>query len=157
MDREQLFRVIGLTPLVSVDLVVRNDKEEVLLGYRTNRPAKDCWFVPGGRINKNERLQNALKRISLAELGLALEKGDLIGAFDHIYDDNFRGVEGVGTHYVVVAVACRLPRGASIAADAQHSEMRWWPVDELLAHPQVHPNTKLYFTSERANGFRCGG
>jgi colanic acid biosynthesis protein WcaH len=32
--------VIKSAPLVSIDLVVTNQKGEVLLGYRNNRPAK---------------------------------------------------------------------------------------------------------------------
>ena len=47
--------IIGATPLVSIDLIVKNAKGEVLLGYRTNRPAQGYWFVPGGRVQKKSR------------------------------------------------------------------------------------------------------
>jgi colanic acid biosynthesis protein WcaH len=30
--------------------------------------------------------------------------------------------------------------------DDQHSELRWWPLAELLASERVHKNTKAYFT-----------
>lgn len=43
--------IIGATPLVSIDLIVKKAKGEVLLGYRTNRPAQGDWFVPGGWVH----------------------------------------------------------------------------------------------------------
>jgi hypothetical protein len=29
--------------------------------------------------------------------------------------------------------------------DAQHRELAWWRVPDLLASPEVHPYTKAYF------------
>ncbi len=49
LDDEKFLEIIDLSPLVSIDLIVYNDKNEVLLGKRANRPAKDYWFVPGGK------------------------------------------------------------------------------------------------------------
>ena len=64
-----LLEIIKATPLVSIDLVIRNPTGKVLLGKRINRPAKGYWFVPGGRIIKNETIGHALKRIFKAEVG----------------------------------------------------------------------------------------
>ena len=74
LDRESFLEVVRLTPLISIDLVVRDPRGCLLLGLRNNRPAKDCWFVPGGRICKDERLDEAFRRIAHEELGLALER-----------------------------------------------------------------------------------
>ena len=62
--------VVESTPLISIDLIVRNKKGEVLLGQRINRPAKGDWFVPGGRILKDESFDNAFKRLIKSELNL---------------------------------------------------------------------------------------
>ena len=100
MEEKHLLEIIKETPLVSVDLIIRNPSEMVLLGKRTNRPAKGYWFVPGGRIIKNETINQALKRISKVEVGLDLsaEAPSLLGAYDHIYEDNFLNVIGINTH-----------------------------------------------------------
>lgn len=147
LDRETFLRVVELTPLVSIDLIVFNEKGEVLLGFRRNRPAQDCWFVPGGKIMKDERIPAAIRRVSLAELGLELEPAGakFKGVYEHLYPDNFAGVEGIGTHYVVLAHEFWLPTGARINGDAQHAELRWWSIAELLSSPAVHENTKAYF------------
>jgi colanic acid biosynthesis protein WcaH len=144
---ERILRIIDGTPLVSIDLIVGNPRGEVLLGRRVNRPARGYWFVPGGRILKNELIEKAIRRISGAELGLeiSLNEARLLGAYDHIYEDNFLGVAGVNTHYVVLGFRYDVREGQTIRPDDQHSEMKWWPVVALLAHPEVHPNTKAYF------------
>ena len=79
--------IIGATPLVSIDLIVKNAKGEVLLGYRTNRPAQGYWFVPGGRVQKNERLDNAFLRLTKAELGVAIQRASatFMGVFEHLF------------------------------------------------------------------------
>jgi colanic acid biosynthesis protein WcaH len=132
---------------VSIDLIVRNEDGQVLLGKRTNRPAKGCWFVPGGRVRRNERIVNAFERISGTELGipLTLKNADFLGVHEHFYDDNFLGEEGIGTHYVVLAYACRIDSSVRFLPDDQHSELAWWDVGELLRSPPVHVNTKAYF------------
>jgi colanic acid biosynthesis protein WcaH len=54
--------VVRLAPLVSIDLIIRNVRGEVLLGLRNNEPAKGSYFVPGGIILKQERLYEAFAR-----------------------------------------------------------------------------------------------
>jgi colanic acid biosynthesis protein WcaH len=69
LEKQVFTTVIDSTPLVSIDLLVENTDGKVLLGYRNNRPAKGYWFVPGGRILKDESMDDAFKRLTLAELG----------------------------------------------------------------------------------------
>lgn len=64
-------------------------------------PAQNLWFVPCGRIRKNEKTQDALQRLARAELDIAPGPGWLLGIYDHFYDDNFYEVPGIGTHYLV--------------------------------------------------------
>jgi colanic acid biosynthesis protein WcaH len=145
--------IIESTPLVSIDLVINNEHGKILLGFRRNRPAQGYWFVPGGRIRKNERIQDALVRITHTELGIAPGKGRLLGAFDHLYDDNYFGLPGMGTHYIALAYAFNLSCIEPITQDDQHTEIKWWDVDSLLASPEVHDNTKLYFRPSPNSGF----
>ena len=142
---EQFLDIVDATPLVSIDLIIRNERGEVLLGWRVNRPAQNSWFVPGGRIRKNERVKEALQRISQRELGMAINDAKLVGVFDHIYEDNFLGTPKVNTHYVVLGFAAELSSSTALTADEQHGELKWWGVNDLLASHDVHENTKAYF------------
>jgi colanic acid biosynthesis protein WcaH len=145
LDDTEFLRIIDATPLVSIDLVIENEQKQVLLGKRLNRPAKGFWFVPGGRIRKNELVGDALTRLAREELGGAIKEANLLGIFDHIYDDNFAGAPGINTHYVVITYRGRLAKNVVIRPDQQHSDLRWWSPDDLVASPEVHRNSKLYF------------
>ena len=147
MTDKHSLEIIKATPLVSIDLIIRNPSEKVLLGKRINRPAKGYWFVPGGRIIKNETIVHALKRISLTEMGqdLSTEAHSLLGAYDHIYEDNFLNVDGINTHYVVLAFSILLQQEIDVNPDEQHTDLQWWEIDKLLKDPTVHHNTKAYF------------
>ena len=111
-EREHFVELLRGLPLVSVDLVLVRGGTEILLGLRTNRPAQGSWFVPGGRILKDEPRADALKRVAARELGIAdvaALKPQLLGVFEHFYPDCFAGDIGVSTHYVVIAHRINVP------------------------------------------------
>ena len=139
--------VIRLTPLVSIDMIVRSSDGRVLLGRRNNEPAKGCFFVPGGRITKNETLAAAFRRISLAELGVEKQIGEarFLGVFEHLYPTNHFEREGFGTHYVTLAYELTSPVEDALLPKDQHGEYAWQTEAELLMSPIVHENTKAYF------------
>ena len=56
-------RIINYTPLVSIDLIIKNSKGEYLLNLRGRHPAYHKWFFFGGSIKKPEKPRNALMRI----------------------------------------------------------------------------------------------
>src|SRR5437868_1889201 len=80
-------KIVRLTPLVAIDLVVRSPEGRILVGRRTNEPAKNFLFVPGSRISKNETRASAFRRITREELGveLRIEDARFLGVYDHIY------------------------------------------------------------------------
>jgi colanic acid biosynthesis protein WcaH len=139
--------VVRFAPLVSVDLVIRDPEARVLVGRRMNEPARGTYFVPGGAIRKNETIRSAFARILHAETGLSarLEDARFLGVHEHFYDTNRFGVEGFGTHYVVLAYELKLDHHPTLVRDAQHSDFKWLAVSELLAMADVHQNTKAYF------------
>lgn len=148
-DDKHFISIIDSTPLVSIDLIFKNENKDVLLGKRVNRPAQGSWFVPGGRIKKNEKIMDAMKRIALNELDVEIEDYSvkLLGVFDHIYEDNYLGKDGVNTHYVVLAYMVNVENGIEVSADNQHSEIKWRTIKDMLSDPDVHENTKAYFFS----------
>src|SRR5215218_457853 len=61
--------IVRNAPLISIDLIIRDTCGKILVGMRTNEPAKGFYFVPGGVIRKNETLADAFSRIVAAETG----------------------------------------------------------------------------------------
>ncbi|MDP5143066.1 GDP-mannose mannosyl hydrolase [Rheinheimera baltica] len=148
LDNTTFTTVLASTPLVSIDLLVENAQGQILLGRRNNRPAQGFWFVPGGRILKNETLASAFERLTLNELGLkfSIEDATLQGPYDHFYTDSVFG-DAPSTHYVAIAYRLRVLHLVDLPQE-QHADYQWFSVAELLLHPDVHSNTKAYFFSK---------
>lgn len=144
-----LFRtIVANTPLISIDLIILNKEGLALLGQRQNRPAQRYWFVPGGRIFKDESFEDAFRRITKDELGteIALSDATFRGVYEHFYDDNYSGDE-FSTHYVVHGYTLSLEAESLKLPRVQHHDYKWFNVDALLNEPLVHQYTKNYFLS----------
>lgn len=145
-DQQTFLDIVRLTPLVSIDLLVRNADDHLLMGWRLNEPAAGFWFVPGGRILKNETIPDAFARITQAELGAAFPFGEgrLIDAFTHRYDTNFARAEGIGTHYVVLAYELMADIDIEALPKEQHNRYRWIGANDTAG---VHQNAGVYFSA----------
>lgn len=150
LSQEDFATVVRSTPLISIDLIVENADGEFLLGKRTNRPAQGFWFVPGGRVQKDEPLAQAFERLTLAELGLRLPlaAGEFYGVWQHFYDDNFSGTD-FSTHYIVLGFRLMVNQADLALPDAQHEAYRWLTPAALLADEKVHDNSRAYFLADR--------
>lgn len=148
LSRDAFAEVVRNTPLVSIDLIVRDPDRQVLLGLRRNRPAQGTWFVPGGVICKDERFDEAFARIADAELGLRshLDDAQFLGPYQHFYPDNFADMPGFGTHYVVLAWMLPLAQRPQALPDAQHRSYRWVSLQELARDESIHLNSRIYAT-----------
>ena len=134
--------VIDSAPLISIDILLKKDGK-VLLGKRVNKPAQGYFFSTGGRVNKNEPIDNAMARIAKNELNIELKHlPKFIGVFEHFYDDSI--YENVSTHYVNLAYEYEMEGVLSLPTE-QHNEYQWFTIDELLKSKQVHNYTKDYF------------
>lgn len=143
--------VVEHTPLFAIDLVVVNPNREILVGLRKNAPAKDFWFVPGGRVYKNESLDKAFVRISTTELGGRVERceASLLGLFDHFYDDSFFS-ESVSTHYINATHVIRLEAKNLKLPIEQHKDYRWLSMQALSEDTKVHPFSKIFLPKLKA-------
>ncbi|WFZ30945.1 GDP-mannose mannosyl hydrolase [Citrobacter portucalensis] len=152
LHHDEFATVVRSTPLVSIDLIVENADGEFLLGKRLNRPAQGYWFVPGGRVQKDERIENAFERLTLAELGLRLplSVAEFYGVWQHFYDDNFSGPD-FSTHYIVLAFHIRGQESCLCLPDEQHKIWRWFKSEELEEEKDVHVNSRAYFHIENSN------
>ena len=144
LSKEEFLKVIEATPLVSIDLIVRNPQGHILMGKRKNQPAKGSWFVPGGRIRKGEDVNTALTRTGKEELEVKLTMDDVrfIGVFDHMYKENFAEAEGISTQYIVLAYECYMDLAYDTLPLKQHSSWRYFCESQ---QNEVHENSAAYF------------
>ena len=130
--------IVRNVPIVSVDLVVLTD-DGVVLAKRTNQPAKGEWFVPGGRVRKGERLEDAVHRVAEEELGIEVEIVESLGAYEHLYRESDVDASG-GKHYLANGFVVRSVAD-SFTLDGQHGDVR--TVEDL---EDIHPYVKAYLS-----------
>ena len=142
LDDTTFKTIIDSAPLISIDILLKKDNK-FLLGRRVNKPAQGYFFSTGGRINKNESIDNAMSRIAKNELNIELKTTPkFIGVFEHFYDDSI--YENISTHYVNLAYEYEVKEITDLPTE-QHSEYKWFTIGELLKSKQVHKYTKDYF------------
>ena len=142
LDDTTFKTIIDSAPLISIDILLKKDNK-FLLGRRVNKPAQGYFFSTGGRINKNESIDNAMARVALNELNIELKSiPKFIGVFEHFYDDSI--YKNVSTHYVDIAYEYEVKEIPDLPTE-QHSEYKWFTINELLESKQVHKYTKDYF------------
>tara|TARA_B100000700_G_C14823570_1_gene751159 strand:+ start:199 stop:687 length:489 start_codon:yes stop_codon:yes gene_type:complete len=146
LNKQAFTEVIDRTPLVSIDLVVENENGEILFGLRKNRPAKDYWFVPGGRILKNETLDAAFLRLTLNELGFEFSRSQarLLDMYEHFYDDSVMG-EKPSTHYVVAGYHLKVHQNRlALPIGDQHNEYKWCEKSKVKSDKSIHKHSSDY-------------
>jgi len=144
LDKSTYYDIIKLTTLTSIDLIfIYNYK--ILVGLRNNNPAKGTYFVPGCRTGKNELITDGIIRVAKEEVGLDIDPNNaqLLGVFDHIYNNNFKD-NTFGTHYIVSAYLIELDIEPVLLKDNQHSCLNWLTFEELINMESVHQYTKNY-------------
>jgi colanic acid biosynthesis protein WcaH len=145
LSSETFKTVVDSAPLVSIDLIILNKNDEILLGKRTNKPAKGFYFTVGGRVFKNESMQIAANRILKDELGLDLQiSKEFVGIYEHFYADSI--FPNVSTHYVNMAYKIKLDEmNLNSLFKTQHSEYKWVSIKNINLKKNVHDNVKAYF------------
>lgn len=142
LDFQQL---IKNSPLFAIDFVVLNELNQVLIGQRKNAPAQGFWFVPGGRVFKNESLEQAFVRLSQAELGVKVQRqqAQMLGLYDHFYEDSFFS-DSISTHYINAAHYVKLHDFDLNLPLEQHQEYRWVSLDGLARDETIHNFSKVF-------------
>ena len=145
LPKNQFLQLIKNGPLIAMDIIISDKNKNILLGYRTNNPAINTWFVPGGCIRKNETFNLAHERITYNELGIKCDykKSKFLGIYEHFYENNFSNSQ-FGTHYVVIAFKIKLNLEIKNLPHDQHRKYRWFTKEEVLTNRKVHKNTKNY-------------
>ena len=142
LDKQTFKTVVNSTPLISIDLLVKKDNK-ILLGKRINKPAKDYLFSIGGRVYKNETINDAIIRIASDELNFNLKiMPTFLGVFEHFYDDSI--YQNLSTHYVNLAYQVEIEEVLKLP-NKQHNEYHWLTIDQLLKNKLVHKYVKNYF------------
>lgn len=125
-------RIKRVMPIPCVDFVLHNGNT-VLLCKRANQPAQGEWWLPGGRVLRDEKAEDAAVRKAFEELGVEVVIERLVGVYDNIFDS---------VHCFTVVYLVRLAhKNVPLRLDEQHSEYKF--VDTLAGlHPYIAQEIK---------------
>ena len=115
-------------PILCVDVVVQNPKNEYLLIRRANEPLKDQWWVIGGRVLKGDTLEQAAIRKVREEVGLTISAAVPIGYYEDVSEKNPFGLMSP-QHSVSVVFSAKVEGQEQVKLDNQSSD--WKYADQL--------------------------
>jgi colanic acid biosynthesis protein WcaH len=101
---EDIFLFISqLTPLVNVDLLIKDENGRVLLSWRDDIYAGAGWHVPGGIVRFKENLETRVRKVAEKEIGAEVEFDPVPLAMNQIIcNHNTRG------HFIAILYKCFL-------------------------------------------------
>jgi colanic acid biosynthesis protein WcaH len=139
LNKKDFKNVVKNAPLLAVDLLLRDSDGKILLGLRTNNPAKDYWFAPGGRIRKNEKISDAIIRIAKDEINININisKLNFLSVFEQFYEENCFEEQSYGTHYVTLLFEYYISDIESISVDAQHEKLEWFTIKQISENNKI--------------------
>ncbi len=114
-----------MTPIVAVGAFVFDREGRVLLVERGKPPGVGLWTVPGGRLEPNETLAQAVAREVREETGLVVEVGALACVVERMGDD---------FHFVILDYLARVI-GGTLAAGSDARAATFASATELARLP----------------------
>ena len=117
---------------VRVVAAVIKDNDKIFATQRGYGDFKGGWEFPGGKIEKGETPQEALKREIMEELDTEIEVGELIDTIEYDYPD---------FHLSMGCYWCSVVCGDLVLKE--HEAARWLGKDELMDVEWLPADTKL--------------
>ena len=147
MEEKLFLTISGLIPIVNVDLLVINDKNQILLSWRDDDIFEKGWHIPGGCLRYGESFMDRIQNTAKNEIGSMV-----ICSEEPIAVRNVLGNAGKGNyvreryHHVALLYKCSLKEELIIEETIDEGcyragELRWFEKipDNLL---KVH---RVYF------------
>ena len=142
----EYLRIVEVIPIVCVDLLIINDNKCLLL-KRENEPAKGQYWFPGGRIRKNETIEQAALRIAKEETNLNCRFVEKLCVEETIFEK----AGSLNSNVHTVNICCKLTIASHtdiLKTDEFHSEFKWTNQQSYLYHIAVNrPLSLIGFNS----------
>jgi len=123
---EELFYFISkLTPLVNVDLLIKNELNETLLTWRDDNFYGPAWHIPGGIIRFREKFDSRILKVAMKELGAEVTHQENPIAIRELFAKG-REIRG---HFISLLCPCRLKTNIKadpyLKGEPKHGQWAW--------------------------------
>lgn len=92
-----------ITPMVNVDLLVRDKEGRILLSWRNDEYCGTGWHVPGGIIRFKESANHRIEQVALNELGCRVKHGNEPVEIKELISDNV-----ARSHFITLVYECEI-------------------------------------------------
>lgn len=101
---EPIFEFVSsVTPMVNVDLLIRDKDKRILLAWREDKFSGKVWHIPGGIIRFQEKMETRIQQVARKELGTGVRwNGKIVAVNEIMSDHQERG------HFISFLVECVL-------------------------------------------------
>lgn len=101
---EEVFLFVSrITPMVNVDLLIKDETGRVLLSWRSDQFAGTGWHIPGGIVRFKEKLEERILKVAETEIGAIIKFNPNPLAINQIHcKQNTRG------HFISILYECFL-------------------------------------------------
>jgi mutator protein MutT len=104
--------------------IIKNGKILITKRGQKAKNEKGKWEIPGGSVEFNETLEDAIKREIKEEHGVEIEVQELLGVFSHI-------IKKENQHWVSPTYICKIKKGVpSILEPEKCAEIGWFTLEE---------------------------
>jgi len=101
---EVFYYVSRVTPLVNVDLLIKDEKGRTLLSWRDDQYCGKGWHVPGGIVRFKETLETRVKKVAETEIGVNISFDTIPIALNQvIYPER-----DIRSHFISILYKCFL-------------------------------------------------
>ena len=137
-----LRKELGSRPLIMVGagVLIINDKNEILLGKRTDN---DYWDYPAGSMEIGESFEECARREVFEETGLTCGKLEYFMELSG-EDTFYEYPNGDQVYLAVIIYICRDFSGELKVQEEEVYEQRFFPMDRLPKIPPLKIKTRIF-------------
>jgi mutator protein MutT len=129
---ERLYnKIVSVMPITSVEAIIRDKENRILVLKRNNVPVKGEWWFPGGRVRKGETLNEALIREVKEETGLEIEVKNLVGVYTRLFPER---------HDISIVFLC-FAKAGNLRLNQEHSDAKFLNIKEAMQ--ELHPELQM--------------
>lgn len=120
-------KIVSVMPITSVEAIIRDKENRILVLKRNNAPVKGEWWFPGGRVHKGETLSEALIREVKEETGLDIKVVNTVGVYTRVFPER---------HDISIVFLCSLNTG-NLELNQEHSDVKFLSTKKAMR--ELHP------------------